>query len=116
MERRKNAGIDLEWNYSPKHTNRFFRLSIQGYIEIILIRFGHKRPAKPQLLPHKHCEIHYVDKVQLALEEATIPSLDAKYIKRVQAIVGAVLFYVQSVYNKLFVALNSIGTHQSSST
>ena len=49
-------------------------------------------------------------------EEATRPSLDAKGIKCVQAIVGKVLFYRRAVDNKLVVALNYIGTQQSSST
>ena len=45
----KFSGIDLEWKYPPTHNDRTLRLSIQGYIEIILILFGHKQPTKPQI-------------------------------------------------------------------
>ena len=84
----KFAGISLEWNYSPTHNNRTCRLSIKGYIERILTWFGHKLPTKPQLSPHKHCEIHYGAKVQEAPKEVTGPSLDYEVIKLVQAILG----------------------------
>ena len=49
-------------------------------------------------------------------KEDTVPPLDEAGIKRIQAIVGAVLFYGRSVDNKLLVAINSIGTHQSAAT
>ena len=45
-----------------------------------------------------------------------IPSLDAKGIKRVQNIVGALLFYGQAVDNKVLVDLNNIGTQQLAAT
>ena len=48
------ADIDLEWNYDPMYNYHTCHLSIQGYIEIILIRFFQKRPTKPQISPHKH--------------------------------------------------------------
>ena len=90
----KFASIDLEWTYAPPHNDRTFRLFIKGFIEIILTWFGHKCPIKPQLLPHKHREIHYGAKVQESPKEVTSPSLYAAGIKRVQDIVGGVLFYV----------------------
>ena len=48
--------------------------------------------------------------------EDTSPPLDKAGIKRIQAIVGALLFYGRAVDNKLLVTLNSIGTHQASGT
>ena len=64
----KFAGIDLEWNYAPTHKYHTCRLSIKGYIEIILTIFVPKRPTKPQLLPHKHLEIHYGANVNIGGE------------------------------------------------
>ena len=66
--------------------------------------------TKPQLLSHKHREIHYRAKVQVSPEELTSPSIDATCIKHVQAIVGAVLSYDRAVDKKILVVLNSIGT------
>ena len=48
-------------------------------------------------------------------EEVTTPSLDATGIKRVQAIVGAVILYDQSVDKKLLVSLNDTCTQQAKS-
>ena len=67
---------------------------------------------KPQLSPHKHLEIQYEAKVQTALDEDINPPLDAKGIKRVQQIVGDILYYVRAVDNKLLVAMNAIGMQQ----
>ena len=44
------------------------------------------------------------------------PSLDAKGIKYVQAIVGALLFYGWAVDNKVLMSLNTIVTQQSAAT
>ena len=43
------TGIDPEWKYSPTHNDHTFCLSVKGYIEIILIQFGHNLPTKSQL-------------------------------------------------------------------
>ena len=45
-------------------------------------------------------------------EEVNSPSLNATGIKRVQAIVGVVLFYGREVDKKLLLSLNAIGTQQ----
>ena len=86
------------------------------YISNILIKHDHPMTLKPQLSPHKHREIQYGAKVQTALDVDTSPPLDAKGIKRVQQIVGALLYYARAVDNKLLVALNAIGMQQSVAT
>ena len=88
-EGKKFAGIDLEWNYVAKHCDRTCRLSMKGYIDTLLIKYGHPRPKKPQLSPHKHREINYGAKDQLTPEEDTTPALDEAGTKRIQGIVGA---------------------------
>ena len=35
------AGIDLKWNYATKHAQRTCRLSMDGYIDNLLLKFGH---------------------------------------------------------------------------
>ena len=110
------SGIELEWNYAAKHNDRTCRLKIKGYIERVLLRFDHKIPNKPQISPYKHREIHYGAKVQVAPEEVDSPSVDAKGIKRVQAIVGALIFCGKSVDNKVLVSLNTIGNQQAAAT
>ena len=68
------------------------------------------------LSPHKHREIQYGAKVQVDPEEVDSPSIYAKGMTYVQAIVGERLFYGRAVYNKLLVALNNIETQQAAAT
>ena len=110
------TGLDLEWNYSAKHNDSTFCLNIKGYIERVLLRFEHKIQSKPQLSPHKHRGIHYGSKTQVAPAEVDSPSLDAKGIKRVQDILGALIFYGRAAENTVLVALNTIGTKQAAAT
>ena len=49
-------------------------------------------------------------------EEPPSPPLNTEWVKRIQAIVGAGLFYGRAVDNKLLVALNTIGTQQATAT
>ena len=91
MGRESFAGIDLNLDYNFNHTKRTCRLSMDGYTNKILIKYNHTIPKKPQLSPHCHREIVYGAKEQLTQEEDTSPALYAAGIKRVQAIVGALM-------------------------
>ena len=42
-------GLDLKWNYTKLHSQRTCRLSVDGYITNLLLKYGHKAPSKPQL-------------------------------------------------------------------
>ena len=89
---------------------------MKGYIAKVLLKYGHHIPKKPQLSPHKHREVIYGTKEQLAPEDDTTPPLDSQGTKRFQGIVGAFLYYVQSVDNNLLVGLSAIGSQQASAT
>ena len=104
------AGMDLQWDYAPRHRDRTCRLLMEGYIRDLLHREGHSPPAKPKLSPHKHCKIIYGAKHQYSDTEDTSPALNAAGVTRVQQIVGALLYYGRAVNNKLLVALSAIGT------
>ena len=97
LEEKTIADIDLDWNYASKHTKRTCWLSMDGYVEKLLIKYNHTRPTKPQLSPHCHWEIVYGAKEQLTPAEDTSPALDTAGIKFVQAIVGTILFYACAV-------------------
>ena len=55
----KFTGIDLEWNYAARHSDRSVRLSMRDYIRKLLIKYGHPKPKRAQHLPHRHREIIY---------------------------------------------------------
>ena len=112
----KFAGIDLEWTYGPQHQDRRCRLSMQGYISDLLFREGHKAPTKPQASPHRHREIKYGAKQQFAPPPDDSAPLDEAGVKRVQRIVGALLYYARAVDPKILVALSAIGAQQAAAT
>ena len=89
---------------------------MDGYIDNLLLKYGHKAPAKPQLSPHCHHEINYGSKEQLVAEEDTSPKLNNEGITRVQAIVGELLYYSRAVHNILLVGLSAIGSQQVAAT
>ena len=84
--------MDLVWDYNDQHANRTCRISMNGYIENVLLKYGHPQPSKAQLSPHKHCEVIYGTKEQLTSEDDKSPPLDNQGTKRIQDIVGA--FYI----------------------
>ena len=115
-EGKKFSGIDLDWNYSTNHCDRTCRLSMKNYIEILLVKLNHPMPRKPQLPPHKCYEVKYGSKTQLAPEKDASKPLKDTEIRRVQTIVGALLWIGRAVNNKLLVALSAIGYQQASAT
>ena len=89
---------------------------MDGYIANLILKYGHKAPAKPQISPHRHREINYGSKEQLVAEEYTRPKLKNEGKKRVQDILGALLYYARVVHNRLLVGLRVIGAQQASAT
>ena len=112
----KFAGIDLAWDYHARHANRTCHISMKVYIAKVLLKYGNPIPKKPQLSPHKHREVIYGAKEQLAHEDDTTQPLDSQGTKRVQGIVGDLLYYARAVDKKLLVGLSAIGSQQESAT
>lgn len=111
----KFAGIDLDWNYARRHCDRAVRLSMNGYIKKVLEKYNHPAPSKPQHSPAKHRPIQYGAKSQTVHIDNSQP-LELKAIRRIQAIVGSLLYYARAVDNKLLVALSSISARQAAAT
>ena len=74
------------------------------------------QPKKPQYSPHKHCPIDYGTTQQLVQPTDTRQPLNEKGIKRIQGIVGALLYVGREANNKLLVALSAIGAQQAAAT
>jgi hypothetical protein len=106
------SGINLDWDYAA----RTCRLSMRDYIANLRVKWDHPFPTKPQHSPYKHAPIIYGAKVQYATGPDDSPALDKDGISRVQAIVGALLYYARAVDNKLLVALSELGQQQASAT
>jgi len=109
---RQYLGLTLEWDYAARTCD----ISMPGYIERALQRFLHPKPTRPQDSPHTFKRPEYGAKSQYAEPEDTTPALDLADQKRVQEVIGVLLFYARAVDNTLLVALSSIATQQAKGT
>ena len=89
---------------------------MDGYILDLRIKYGHLTPKKTQYSPHKHRPINYGYTQQIVQPTDTIPSLNDKGIKRVQGIVGDLIYLGRAVNKKPLVALSAIGSQQAGAT
>jgi hypothetical protein len=90
--------IKLDWNYNTKKVD----LSIPGYIESALHKFQHKPPAQPENAPYPARALQYGSKVQLTPEHDTPVTLSPAGKKRIQQVIGSLLYYGRAVYPTIF--------------
>ena len=81
------CGVTLTWDYINRHVTT----NMPGYIGTALTKYQHPKPAVPQHAPYKATTIHYGATVQ-RVEEDKSPPLTPDQIKRVQKIVGTLLY------------------------
>jgi hypothetical protein len=87
-----------------------------GYIDRALQRFQHPAPATPEDAPHSWTKPTYGAHTQYAPAEDTSPVLDASNQKRVQEVLGVLLYYARAIDPTMLVALGSIATQQAKGT
>ena len=108
----KYIGINFDWDYD----NRRVHLSMPGYIDKALKRFGHDQPKKAQNSPYPHVAPSYGAKAQyVEVEEPSAP-LSKEGHKFVQVVVGTLSYYARAVDPTMLVALNAIATQQAAPT
>lgn len=74
----KFVGVALNWGYEGKHIH----LSMQGYVEKALKRFGHEKPRKTT----RACTHEYGTKKQFMQEEgnlAVVGKEEQQYIRQI---------------------------------
>ena len=81
------CGFTIEWNYEKGYV----KISMPKYIPALLQKLQHPKPTKPQCAPHPWFVPAYGQRIQMAtVDEYT--KLDSKGIRRVQSIVGFLLY------------------------
>jgi hypothetical protein len=110
------AGMMLKWKYSPIHAKCSCRLSMPGYIRNVCTRYKHLMPTKRQLSPHKHCEIIFGQTTQLTYVDPYSPRLSTEGVKKIQDIIGALLYFACAVDNKLLATLSTLSSQQATAT
>jgi len=106
------CGISLKWDYDARHVD----ISMPGYITKLLEKFQHPPPAKPQHSPHPAPRRTFKPPSQSPIAHDTSPPLPQDRLKRVQQIVGAILYYARAVDITTLVALSAIAATQSCPT
>ena len=105
------CGLTFSWHYEEG----FVDVSMPGYIDKVLARYQHPKPIKPEYQPHKHAQPIYSSKPQMAPID-TSPLLDSKTTKRIQGIVGSLLYYARAIDNTMLTAITEISAVQSKPT
>ena len=102
----------LDWDY----INREVHLSISGYIENALVRFGHEPPDKPQLQPYPHTILTYGAAVQYAKAADTSPAATKAEEKYIRQVIGVLLYYGRAVDSTIITGLSSLAAAQAKPT
>ncbi len=108
----KIAGLNVQWNFPSKQVC----IDMRSYVNNLLLNLNWLMPKKPQLSLLTAKPIAYGQKKQFTPDEDTSAPLSPDSIKRIQKIIGSLLYYAQAVDNKLLVALNAISTQQAKAT
>lgn len=108
----KYAGITLNWNYQ----HRTVDLSLPNYISTVLFKYDHPKPSKRQDSPHYCVSSSFGSNTQKSFPDDNSDFLTYLETKRIQQIVGSLLFYEREVDLTLHVALISVARQQSKAT
>ncbi len=104
--------IQLDWDYE----NRTVDISMPGYIAKKLQEYKHIKSNKVQHCPYSPDPKQFGSEAQRPLPPDTTPRLDKKGIKRVQQIVGSILYDARAVDMTVLMALSSIAIDQTKAT
>jgi Reverse transcriptase (RNA-dependent DNA polymerase) len=108
----KYCGLTIDWDYE----NRVCEISMPGYIERALLRFQHPTPAEPEQSPHECPVPEYGKKTQYAPDPDLSPALDLSETKRVQEVLGMLLYYARAVDPMLLTAIGTLSSQQAKGT
>ena len=103
-------GMQLHWDYKE----RFCDLTMDKYIPEVIKKYQHPAPKKPQHQPHPCTPIVYGPQ-QAQPDDNSLP-LTPEAIKRIQQIVGSLVFYARAQDSTLKKALSTLGSEQTKGT
>ena len=108
------CGLTFNWNYKQRYVD----VSMPTYVQDVLHKFQHPPPSKAQRSPFiiKPHQPFKPGQRQYAKAPDSSPQLDDKGTKRIQSIVGSLLYYARAIDNTILPALNSISAQQSKPT
>jgi hypothetical protein len=105
------CGVKLTWDY----VNCAVNLHMPDYISKALLKYQHQAPLKPQHAPYKATPIQFEAQVQTVTMNTAAP-LSKECIKRMQGIVGTLLYYGHAVDPTILPAISAIVSRQAQGT
>ena len=108
----KYVGLTIDWDYKGRQVH----LSMPGYIEKALKRFGHERPRKRQDQPHEHVPPEYGIKQQFVREEDESPEVSQKEQQYIRQVLGTLLYNARAVDPTLIMPLSALASEQARPT
>ena len=101
------VGLDINWNYEHKYVD----ISMPHYIPDLLQQLVYT-PSIPEYAPHVYNKPTYGAKTQYAPKDDQSAPLDAQASKRIQKIIGSLLYYGRAVDPTILVALGTLAAQQ----
>ncbi len=102
----------MDWDYKRQEVH----ISMPGYIEKALARFGHQIPKHPQHQLHKHTIPTYGATIQYAKAEDKSRPLAKDEKKYIQQMISTFLYYGQAVDPTMLTSLSAISSMQAEPT
>ena len=87
-----------------------------GYIACCLQRFEHPKPTRPQHSPHAYSTPQFGAKIQYATGPDESPTLHSTDTKRVQEVLGTLLFYARAIDGTMLPVIGTLATKQCKNT
>ncbi len=106
------CGIKLDWDY----VGRTVDISMPGYIAKKLQEYNHIKSKMVQNCPYTPAPKQFGSEAQQPLPPDSSPRLDKKGIRRVQQIVGSILYYARAVDMTVLMALSTLAIEQTKAT
>jgi hypothetical protein len=106
------CGLTLDWDYKKRTVD----LSMPGYIKAALHKYQHPAPARPEHAPHTWNPPMYGAKTQFVNDETTSPALSNKDVKKLQQLMGTLLYYARAVDTTSIMRINLLASEQSNAT
>ena len=106
------CGINLEWDYRK----RTLDISMPGYVKRQLLKYKHIVAPRPQHCPYSPEPRKYGSEAQAPPPPDTTRTLDKEEIKKIQRIVGSILYYARAVDMTVLMALSTIASEQTTGT
>ena len=106
------CGITLKWDYEK----RIVDILMPGYIKKVLQRYSHEKPKKHQACPYPVEPRKYGRAAQDPMEQDTSRNATEKETKKIQKVVGSILYYARGVDSTALVSLSTIASEQAKAT